>query len=152
MGRAHMMALALLGAWPGLTLLMRFVAAGRFSTVDRVLRAPSPPLSEAAERIGHERTRMVLRYLASEINRNCFNVYGWGQVALGALLLALLFRQIPRDGAALVIAGVMLGLVILMTLVITPAIVAIGRSIVFLPRYTPPADLPSFRMLLIAFT
>src|SRR2546422_3871211 len=74
-GRAHTMALALLGAWLGLTLLMWFVAAGSFSTVDRVLRGPSPPLSEAAERIGHERTRMVLRYLASEIKPKCFNVF-----------------------------------------------------------------------------
>ncbi len=136
----------------GVTLLMWFVAAGSFSTVDRVLRAPSPPLSEAAERIGHERTRMALRYLASEINRNCFNVYGWGQVALGSLLLVLLSRQIPRDKAALVIAGVMLGLVLLMTLVITPAIVALGRSIDFLPRNPPPAEMPRFRMLHMAFT
>ncbi len=152
MGRAHSMALAILGAWLGATLLMWFVAAGSFSTVDRVLRASNPQFTEVTRQMGQDKTRALLRFLASEINRTCFHAYGGAQVVLGVLLLLLLLRQTPRDMIGLVIVGAMLGLVLVLTLIVTPEITTLGRSIDFVPRNPPPPEMPRFRILHAAFT
>lgn len=152
MSRAHSMALAILGAWLGATLLMWFVAAASFSTVDRVMRASNPQFVEATRQLGQDKPRGLLRFLASEINRTCFHAYGWAQVVLGVLLLLLLLRQTPRDAVGLVIAGAMLVLVLVLTLMVTPKITALGRSIDFVPRNPPPPEMPRFRMLHAAFT
>ncbi len=131
---------------------MWFVAGGSFSTVDRVLRTSDPHFAEYSRALGQGQTRVVLRYLASEINRNCFRAYGWGQVALGLLLLVMLLWQRPRDTFALVVAGAMLALVVVLTLIITPQIVALGRSLDFAARDPMPPGMARFRALHAAFT
>jgi len=152
MGRTQAMAIAVLGVWIGIMLLMWFVAAASFSTVDRVLRGSPPQLIEATQSVGPGQTRTVLRYLASEINRTCFRAYGWAQIVLAAFLILLLWRQTPRDGLALRVAGAMLGLALILTLIVTPQIVALGRSIDFVPRNPPPPEMARFRLLHGTFT
>ncbi len=138
--------------YQGNSILMWSVAAGSFSTVDRVLRTSNPQFTEATRRMDQDKTRVALRYLASEINRTCFRAYGLGQIVLGALLLFLLLRQTPKDPTALVIGGAMLGLVLGLSLIITPEMAALGRTLDFAPRNPPPAEMPRFRMLHAAFT
>ena len=46
----------------------------------------------------------------------------------------------------------MLGLVLVLTLVLTPMIVSLGRSIDFVPRNPPPPVMPRFWALHGAFT
>lgn len=152
MARTQAVGIAILGAWLGGTLFMWFAATRSFRTVDRVLTASRPEFELAVQPLGHDRTRTVLRYLASEINRTYFRLYGWVQVLLGVILILLLARQAPRDTVAVVLAGVMLGLVLILTFVIQPQIVSLGRNIDFVPRDPAPPVMPRFWMLHGAFT
>lgn len=152
MGRMHVGAISLLGVWLGWTVFMWFAATRTFRTVDRVLNSPNPEFTRATQPLGHDETRVVLRHLASEINRTFFVAYGVAQIVLGIGLLFLIWRATPRDTFAVVLAGVMLGLVVILTVAITPQIISLGRSIDFLPRNPEPAIMPRFWMLHGAFT
>ena len=152
MGRADAAGIAIVGAWLGWTLFMWFAATRSFRTVDRVLATSRPEFQQAVQPLAHDQARAVLRYLASEINRRLFRTYGWVQIVLGAVLALLLWRRSPRDAVALVLAGVMLGLVLILTLFVQPEIVALGRSIDFAPRDQAPPAMARFWMLHRAFT
>jgi hypothetical protein len=152
MGRMQIVSIALLGVWLGWTVFMWLAATRTFRTVDRVLNSPNPQLAAATQPLGHDETRVVLRHLASEINRTLFVAYGVGQILLSVALFFLIWRQTPRDTLALVLAGVMMALVCILTGAITPQIIALGRSIDFLPRNPEPAVMPRFWMLHGAFT
>jgi hypothetical protein len=152
MNQIQTLAIALVGVWIGWTLFMWFLAGRSFSTVERVLSKPNAHFTEATKSSAPEQTREVLRYLASEINRTIFRAYGLGQIVLGALLLALLYWQKPRDTFSLVVAGGMLVLVLILALVITPQIVSLGRSLDFVPRDPSPPGLRRFWALHGAFT
>jgi len=131
---------------------MWFAATRSFRTVDRVLQSPSPQLEQTIQPLGQDKARVLLRYLSSEINRTLFAAYGWSQILLGLLLIFLLRRQTPRDTISLALAGVMLGLALILTLIIQPLIVSLGRHIDFLPRNPSPPLMPRFWMLHGAFT
>jgi len=148
----QVVAIALLGAWLGGTVFMWFAATRTFRTVDRVLNSPNPQFSAATQPLGHDETRVVLRHLASEINRTFFGAYGVAQILLGVAMLILTWWQTPRDTFAVLLIGVMLALVLILTVGITPQIIALGRSIDFLPRNPEPAVMPRFWMLHGAFT
>lgn len=147
-----MLAVAILSAWLAITLCMWFAATRSFGTVRRVLESSDPQLAEATKPLGAEQTRVVLRHLTSEINRTYFRAYGWAQVALGLALVILLLRRTPRDTTALIVAGVMLAIVAVLTLYVTPEVIAIGRRIDFIPRDPAPPEMARFRMLHGAFT
>ena len=132
------MAMAILGAWLGITVCMWFAASGSFAIVDRVLHGTNPGFTEVTKPLSPAQTRLVLRYLASEINRRYFAVYGSAQLVLGGLLFLLVVRQARRDLVGLVMIATMLGLVFVLLLFITPQIVLLGRSLDFVPRDPPP--------------
>jgi hypothetical protein len=152
MDRNHTMAIAVLGLWLGLTLFMWFAAARSFGTVERVLQSQNPQLLKITKPLSATETREILRHLASEINRALFSAYGWAQVVLGALFLFLVWRQTPRDTTVVIFAGAMLAIVLVLTSVITPQIVTLGRSIDFVPRNPRPPEMGRFGMLHGAFT
>ena len=152
MARTQIVATALLGVWLGWTVFMWFAATRAFRTVDRVLSSPAPQFTAATQPLGHDQTRVILRHLASEINRAFFQAYGVAEILLGIVLLLLVWWQTPRDTFALVLTGVMLALVLILTGAIMPQIISIGRSIDFLPRDPAPAVMPRFWMLHGAFT
>jgi hypothetical protein len=152
MGRISMLKVAILSAWLILTPVMWFAATRSFSTVDRVLRTANPQFTEATKGLAEGQARVVLRHLASEINRSFFWGYGLAQIVLGGALLFLLWRATPRDTLGFGAACFMLGLVLILTLVLTPMIVSLGRSIDFVPRNPPPPDMPRFWALHGAFT
>ena len=150
--RIQALAIAILSFWIGLTLAMWFVATRSFRTVDRVLSQPGPEFTKTMQPLGSDQTRVVLRHLASEINRTLFGAYGWAQAILGVLLVLVLWRQTPRDTIGFAAAWVMLGLAVILTFIIQPWIVSIGRSIDFVPRQPAPSVMPRFWMLHGAFT
>jgi hypothetical protein len=152
MGKAHVVAVAILGAWIMSTFCMWFAATRSFSTVESVLKRAEPQLVAATKPLGEDSTRTVLRYLASEINRSLFWGYGALQIGLGAMLLLLLRRQTPRSAIDAGVVATMLALSVILTLVITPLLVSIGRSIDFLPRNPPPAVMPRFWALHGSYT
>jgi len=147
-----MIKVAILSAWITATPLMWFAATKSFATVDRVLRTPDPQFIEATQGMAEGQTRVVLRHVASEINRAYFWGYGLAQVVVGGVLFLLLWREKPRDSLGFGVVAVMLGLVLILTFVITPMIAAVGRSIDFVPRNPPPSAMSRFWALHGAFT
>lgn len=147
-----MLAITLLGVWLGLTFAMWYAAAGSFATTRRVLEGRNREVLEAIELLGTEWSRLVLRHLTSEINRTYFRAYGWAQVVLGGLLLALLAATKPRDVTALVAVGAMLVVALVLTFYLTPQVTELGRQIDFVPRDPPPPEYARFRILHGAFT
>ena len=152
MGRWQTLAVAILGAWIMSTLCMWFAATRSFATVESVLKRDEPQFVQFAKPLGEEPTRVVLRYMASEINRSLFWGYGALQITLGAILFLLLWRQTPRNAVDVGVVATMLSLAVILTMVITPMLVSMGRSIDFLPRNPPPAVMPRFWALHGSFT
>ena len=152
MGRSHMLAVAILSAWLVSTLCMWFAATRSFATVESVIKRADPQFVETAKPLGESSTRVVLRYMASEINRSLFWGYGALQIGLGVFLFVLLWRQTPRNAVDIGVVATMLALSVILTLVITPMIVSLGRSIDFLPRNPPPPVMPRFWALHGSFT
>ncbi|MGO8790832.1 MAG: DUF4149 domain-containing protein [Terriglobia bacterium] len=152
MGRTQALAVAILGAWIMSTLCMWFAATRSFSTVESVLKRAEPQFVETTKPLGEASTRVVLRYMASEINRTLFWGYGALQIGLGAILFLLLWRQKPRNAVDVGVVAAMLALSVILTLVITPLLVSIGRDIDFVPRIPPPPVMPRFWALHGSFT
>jgi len=147
-----MIKVAILSAWLTLTPLMWFAATESFSTADRVLRAANPQFTEATKGLAEGQARVALRHLASEINRTYFWGYGLAQAVLGGVLLLLIWHETPRDSLGFGVVCTMLGLVVILTLIVTPMIISLGRSIDFVPRNPPPPVMPRFWALHGAFT
>jgi hypothetical protein len=152
MARSQVLAVALLGAWIMSTLCMWFAATRSFATVESVLKRAEPQFVETTKPLAEGSTRVVLRYMASEINRSLFWGYGALQIGLGAILFLIVLRQTPRHTLDIGLTAVMLVLAVVLTVVLTPLIVSVGRSIDFLPRNPPPPQMPRFWMLHGAFT
>lgn len=146
------MSIAVLGVWVGWTLFMWFAATRSFQTVEEVLKSPPAQFSSDVHGLEPRQTREILRYLASEINRTYFRAYGWGQLALGAVLLFLVAWKTPRNGLNVAVAAVMLFIVVLLALGVMPQIIALGRNIDFLPRTPPPPGYQRFWKLHMMFT
>jgi hypothetical protein len=148
----QVLAVAILGAWIMSTLCMWFAATRSFSTVERVLKGAPPQFVEATKPLGEASTRVVLRYMASEINRTLFYGYGGLQIALGVILLLLVWRQTPRNAVDIGVVAAMLALSAVLALAITPQLVSLGRSIDFVSRHPPPPIMPRFWILHGSFT
>ncbi len=152
MERTHVLAVAILGAWLASTLAMWFAATRSFRTVNRVLKGGASQFTELTNPLGADSTRVVARYIASEINRTLFWGYGVLQIAVGVILFLLVWREIPRQSVDVGVAATMLALALVLALVITPMIVSLGRSIDFAPRNPPPPVMPRFWALHGSFT
>ena len=143
-----------LGVWAMGTVCVSVVAMQNFYTIDRLLDGPSHPAFTAfVEDTGREDARNVLRYLSSELNRLFFQLWNVGQLGLGAAALWLLW-DLPSPAAARLrwTLVAMLAVVIVLTVGITPQILAIGRSIDFVPRDPPPPAVATFGVLHAAYT
>ena len=134
------------------TLCMWFAATRSFATVERVLKSGQPQFVEITKPLGEASTRMVVRHMASELNRTLFWGYGALQIGLGAILFLLLWQQNPRSALDLGVVTTMLVLAVILTVGITPLVTTLGRSIDFLPRNPPPPVMPRFWMLHGTFT
>jgi len=145
---------ALLGAWLMGSLAIAFVATHNFRAVDRVLRGASdrPELSTRLERLGATDARMLLRHLASEMNRFYFRAWGWGQLVLALLVLVGLWGGGIPDRLVRGLVLTMLGIILVAAFYITPEVVAIGRRLDFAPRDPPPPDFARFWRLHTAYT
>lgn len=152
MARSQVVAAAILGAWIMSTLCMWFAATRSFATVDRIMQGDRPEFVEITKPLGEASTRMVIRHTASEINRSLFWGYGVLQIAFGGIVFLLVLKQQPRHTLDIGLAAEMLVLAVILTLVITPQVTSVGRSIDFLPRNPPPAIMPRFWMLHGLFT
>jgi len=124
------------GVWLGLLAASWAMATGSFRAAERVAGPGSRP--EVAAKLGSvapgDRV-MVLRHLASEINRWMFRAWSAAQGVLG-LVLVLLAWGLGGGPRALAIAA--LSLVLLQAFGFAGPIASLGRGIDFLPRPLPP--------------
>ncbi len=138
------LALVLLGAWLTGTICVSVVATQNFYTVDRLLAdRANPAFNATADRLGQPRTRDVLRFLSSELNRLYFRLWNATQLAVGALTLWLVWDR--RQGSRWLIAAMFAAAVVVAAL--TPEIVSLGRSLDFVPRDPAPPGMSRFWML-----
>jgi hypothetical protein len=129
-------ALLLTGFWLGMLVASWAAATVNFRTVDHVLGPAGSREAQARfERIPPEERRMLLRHLASEINRWMFRWWSLAQVLLALALGAVLW---PQGGAMRWLGVAALAIVLLQVAGLASPITEIGRSIDFVPRPLPP--------------
>ena len=148
------MAAFCLGVWVMGTVCVSIVATQNFYTVDRLLDGPGhAAFAGFVEDAGREEARNILRYLSSELNRLFFQLWNVAQIVIGGGALWLV-RGLRAPGAArlrwTLIA--MLAVVVVLTVGVTPQILAVGRSIDFVPRDPPPPAVATFGILHAAYT
>jgi hypothetical protein len=129
-------ALLLTGFWLGMLVASWVLATVNFRTVDHVLGPAGSREAEARfERVPPEDRRMLLRHLASEINRWMFRWWSLAQVILALALGAVLW---PQAGAMRWLALTAFAIVVLQVTGLSSPITELGRAIDFLPRPLPP--------------
>jgi hypothetical protein len=109
---------------------MIFVATQNFGTVDRVLAAPPHEAIQIFQTLGPENARLLLRYLAGEENRLFFLSWELAQIALGALVTAILLLAVKSRLLA-GMTGVMLIVALFQHFRVTPEMIALGRLVDF---------------------
>jgi len=140
--------LVLLGLWLGLVLASWAMASASFRTADRVMGpAGSPELASRLAPVAAEDRRMVLRHLASELNRWMFGAFGLAQAALALLVLALAWPSGGTQRSLLLAAAALVAL----QLLAARSIVDLGRSIDFVPRPLPGEIARRFGLLHAAY-
>jgi hypothetical protein len=141
-----------MGVWLTGTVAMAVVATENFYTIDRLLEGRANPVFAAdIDKFGRDATREVLRYLSSELNRLYFQLWNVVQLAVGILALWLVVK-LPGANKPKWWIVCMLAIVLFLTVLITPFILSVGRSIDFVPRDPPPAGLRTFGLLHATYT
>jgi hypothetical protein len=141
-----------MAVWLTGTLVMAVVATQNFYTIDRLLEnQPNPTFAVEVEKLGHDATRDLLRYLSSELNRLYFQYWNLAQLAVGIVALSLVVK-VPGAGRPKWGIVAMLAIVLFLTVLITPRVLSIGRSIDFVPRLPPPDSLRTFGLLHATYT
>ncbi len=112
------------------SLFMIFVATQNFQTVDRVLASPPQEAAQMFQTLGHDNSRLLLRYLAGEENRLFFVTWELAAIALGIGLTAILLFVL-RSGLLAGLAGGMVIIALFQHFRVTPEMIAMGRLIDF---------------------
>ena len=151
---ARALATICMAAWLMGTVSMAIVATQNFYTIDRLLEArPNADFDAAVETLGHDEVRSLLWYFSSELNRLYFQYWNIAQLALGILTLWFVTKlPAPSVNKAKWSIVAMLGIVLFMTVFITPQIVSVGRALDFVPRDPPPPSLRTFGLLHAGYT
>lgn len=132
----------LLGGWFVLTAGMGYIASANFRVVEPDgLRASADVFASLAE--GEER-RQALRYVASEINRHLFALYGWVNLACAVLSVGLWFLAGRPSRLVLGMLVACLAMAIPIAFYFPSALTELGREIDFLPRDPPPPEVVRF--------
>jgi hypothetical protein len=128
-------ALVLTGLWLGLLVASWIAATASFRAADRVLGPEARPEFQARlAPLPPEDRRVVLRHLASEVNRWMFARWAVVQVLLAAALVLVAWPAAGAPRALVLVAA---------AIAITQAglghsIETLGRSLDFVPRPLPP--------------
>src|SRR5205085_3952655 len=108
---ARSWAIFCMAVWLTGTAAMAVVATQNFYTIDRLLQArANPSFAADIDKLGHDATREVLRYLSSELNRLYFQYWNLAQLAVGILALWLVVKVSGAEKPKWAIVS-MLGLV-----------------------------------------
>lgn len=138
-------ALWIAGLWLGLLVASWVSATSSFRAVDRVLGPEAPAeFQSRLSGVAPGERRVVLRYLASEINRWMFRRWAFVQVGLGLVLVALAWSA---GTSSRTVAALAFLVVLVQTFALGPGIETFGRSLDFMPRPLPPDVARRFGLL-----
>ena len=126
---------------------MAWVATENFRSVDRLLDSPNPVASLEFRTLGPQASRLLLRYAASERNRYFFENWEIAQILLGVMFFFFLLFGTHEDKVSLIVALALLIITVAQRLFVTPELVAIGRSIDFIPSDTQSGARTRFMLL-----
>ena len=131
--------------WLAGSFFVAIVATQNFYTIDRLLTdSPNGVFRQAVDtKTTTPPVRELLRYLSSELNRLYFQYWNLVQLPLGVLTLWLV-SKLPNSKHATWQIVAMLGFVLFLMLVVTPALLTIGRTLDFVPRDPAPPGLRTF--------
>jgi hypothetical protein len=137
--------------WLAGGLFLAWVATQNFREVDRLLSRADPVATLRLQPLGPD-ARAILRYQASEQNRWFFSAWESAQIVFGtAFLLVMLFGSRENKFVLLGIV-VMLSLVALQKFLITPELIALGRTIDFIPADAASPERSKFWVIHSAYS
>ena len=140
-----------MSAWLLGTMFMAIVATQNFYTIDRLIESqPNPAFGAAVSKLGLSESREVLRYLSSELNRLYFQYWNLAQLVIGIFVLWMIVR-LPASRRVKWYVVAMLGIVLVLTVVVTPQMLYVGRELDFVPRDPQPPRLRTFGLLHAAY-
>ncbi|MGA9627318.1 MAG: hypothetical protein WBL65_28500 [Bryobacteraceae bacterium] len=137
----------LLGLWMGGALLMAWVAAASFSSVDRLLDRPHAVATLQFKALGRADARLLLRYQVAEQNRWYLEKWESVQIAMGALFLFFVLFATKENKVVLFLILSMIATVVVQHILLTPAVISLGRMIDFLPPDAPSRVRTQFSVL-----
>jgi len=150
--KARSWAIFCMAVWLTGTVAMAIVATENFYRVDPIIDAQSNPVfASHIEKLGRDAIHDVMYYYSSELNRFYFQFWNVLQLVVGLLALWLIVK-VPGSNRAKWEVVAMLGIVLFLTIAITPRIVAVGRSLDFVARVPPPDGLRTFGLLHAMYT
>jgi hypothetical protein len=134
------------------TVFIAIVATQNFYTIDRLLASqPNPAFGTAVNKLGAPEARELLRYLSSELNRLYFQYWNLAQLPIGIFVFWMIVR-LPNSRHVKWYVVAMLGIVLVLTVVITPRMLYVGRELDFVPRDPQTPRLRTFGLLHAAYT
>jgi len=137
----------LLGLWLGGGLLVAWVVADSFSSVDRLLATPSIEAATRLKPIPAPAVRMLFRYEVAERNRTLFQDWEYIQLVGGSLFFFYLLFGTKERKFPIVTVLFMIGLVFLQRFLVTPELISYGRNLDFAPPNAPSNSRERFWLL-----
>jgi hypothetical protein len=131
------LAVLVLGLWLGAGMFADIAVTRNFNTIEHFLANPgTTAAANEIEAIGRDREREILRRNAAEENNGIFHDWERAELAIGAVLIALLaFDRVRAVDVAF--AGAMIAIVVVQALALSPRIAALGRLIPSMPPGDP---------------
>lgn len=121
-----------MGIWIGVSAMLAFNVYRNFDVVETVLNSPPEQAGRILKVLGPDNGRMLLRYTAGVENSSTFEVWEDIQLALGLLIVVVMFLS-SSTRILSVVPLVMTLLVVFLHVKITPDLAWLGRSL----EYTP---------------
>ena len=130
--------MTILGMWLGAAIFADLAVTRNFRTVDRFLVSPgSGTIAGEIEKIGPERLRPILRRNAGEENNTIFEDWESAELAIGAVLIGLLFTGGRPTPQLLWLVGLMMAIVTIQRFYLSPQVTDLGRQIADLSPKDP---------------
>jgi preprotein translocase subunit SecG len=123
----------LLGLWLGASFLMLFVATQNFRVANDAVQNPPPAMAPYVKAIGQEGVRQLVRYQASESNRDFFEGWGAAQFLTALVVFLVILFATSAGRFPIFLSLAILILVGVMQWVVNPQIAAASRVLDFVP-------------------
>ena len=150
--KARSWAIFCIAVWLAGIVAMAIVATENFYRIDPLIDAQrNQKFAADIEKLGRESVHDIMYYYSSELNRLYFQAWNLAQLPLGILTLWLIVK-IPGAKRVKWEVVAMLAIVLFLTVLVTPFIVSVGRSLDFVPRFPPPGGLRTFGLLHATYT